>query len=71
MFHNSLILLAPRTGVEPVTYPLGGDRAIHCATGALVKGSIRISPLRLTIMLLIQRGNIAKACQAAGRALNR
>ena len=26
--------LAPRTGFEPVTYPLGGDRAILCATGA-------------------------------------
>src|SRR5262245_26058701 len=29
-----LILLAPRTGFEPVTCPLGGGRAILCATGA-------------------------------------
>ena len=24
----------PRRGFEPLTCPLGGDRAIHCATGA-------------------------------------
>lgn len=27
--------MVPRTGFEPVTYPLGGDRAIPCATGAM------------------------------------
>jgi hypothetical protein len=26
--------MAPRAGFEPATYPLGGDRAIPCATGA-------------------------------------
>lgn len=26
--------MAPRAGLEPATYPLGGDRAILCATGA-------------------------------------
>ena len=37
LFRKSLILLAPRTGIEPVTCPLGGGRAIHCATEALAK----------------------------------
>jgi len=26
--------LVPRAGIEPATCPLGGGRAIHCATGA-------------------------------------
>ncbi len=26
--------MVPRAGFEPATYPLGGDRAIPCATGA-------------------------------------
>jgi hypothetical protein len=32
--YNPLILLVPRIGVEPMTCPLGGGRAIHCATEA-------------------------------------
>ena len=32
--------MAPRAGIEPATYPLGGDRAIHWATGALRWNSI-------------------------------
>ena len=34
---NAFISLAPRAGIEPATCPLGGDRAIHCATGAYDK----------------------------------
>src|SRR5262245_11223573 len=49
--HNSLRLcqkynefigeasMAPRTGLEPVTCPLGGGRAILCATGASARDS--------------------------------
>jgi hypothetical protein len=28
------LTMVPRGGFEPPTCPLGGDRAIHCATGA-------------------------------------
>lgn len=29
----------PRAGIEPATFPLGGGRAIHCATGANLAGT--------------------------------
>jgi Phage integrase family len=37
-FLKYLILMASPTGVEPVTYPLGGGRAILCATGTVWSG---------------------------------
>ncbi len=33
--------MVPRAGIEPATCPLGGGRAIHCTTEALIGYGLR------------------------------
>lgn len=47
-------VLVPRGGFEPPTCPLGGDRAIHCATGARVGHLVHFLELE---KIVINSGN--------------
>lgn len=61
-----LIELVPRGGFEPPTCPLGGDRAIHCATGAPQYYATNLMTIRACVdyksscMAVIARPNVPK-----------